>query len=157
MYRTKEFQNKRMWVEIRTQVDSRADVHTSQTQKPKALAFPGRSALSVGYTGHGSWDIWQGWDPHLLINPLLQAKGHFAKASFLCSCAKQEMKKKSSQPVAQPMTFSGEKVTNKVKTLCLILNFGSQVEVSGPNRKEDYLACYYPKEAFKRLSKSQDK
>lgn len=143
-----------MWVEIRTHVDSRADVHTSWTQKPKALAFPGRSVLSVGYTGHGSWDIWQGWDPHLLINPLLQAKGHFAKASFLCSCAKRDEEEKELPACGPAYDLSGEKVTNKVKTLCLILNFGSQVEVSGPNRKEDYLACYYPKEAFKRLSKS---
>lgn len=58
------------------------------------------------------------------------------------------------QPVAQPLAFLGEKVKNKVKTFCLMLNFGSQVDVSGANRNIDYLACYYPKEAFKRLSKS---
>lgn len=63
------------------------------------------------------------------MNSLLWAKGHFAKACFLCSHAEQEIKKKKSpQPVAQTEAVSGGKVKNKVKTLCLILNFGSQVE-----------------------------
>lgn len=52
-----------------------------------------------------------------------------AKASFLCRHAEQEIeKKKSPQPVAQTVAFSEEKVTNKVISLCLVLNFGSQVE-----------------------------
>lgn len=118
-----------MWVEIRVHVNSRADFQTSDSEAKipclpwqecsvSRLCCPWKLGYLARYLGSTFADKFP-----------TMAKRHFAKASFLCSHAEQEIKKeKSSQPVAQIAAFSGEKVTNKVKALCLILNFGIQVE-----------------------------